>query len=449
MWSMPWIPDNIMTPFEYDVNPFKNDDPSGHPGQVWEVDGILDDGSGTLSAGRWKSHGDDWFGAAKVSRSSFRKRLPCTIVKSPTQKMTTSGKKREDYDPMGTPPKLEDEDLDQIRVPEGSLFVELYATHNLNNPSASGDLYSYFVPTHQWYLDLSRTAPPGKDDPANPSHSATYPVWRLAISKPHVAANGAPPGETTKSPRDFVDRRYPDTAETASFDPEQYTTDPNPSIGSLLPAALQTTPNADKIQLDRFVWFANLNPTPNSTSSAKDGDRTYYGRQYFNPYVPNTAFVPAGGYTVVGPRDVTYIGSVRNTTGTGQKWGVPSGHKISLSVMASANPQLGITDYGGGTNYPDETQIKPPVAIVAAANLPATPMNTWAAAAAPSGIGMSVSEPLPQGNYYPQPQHLNPATGKKDAYDDLTSPTGMFSKFAARNQSTICDAGGAIPRCTG
>ena len=35
-----------------------------------------------------------------------------------------------------------DTDLDQIRIPEGSLFVELYAPHNSNNQVLSGDLYT-------------------------------------------------------------------------------------------------------------------------------------------------------------------------------------------------------------------------------------------------------------------------------------------------------------------
>ena len=76
----------------------------------------------------------------------------------------------------------QDPDLDQVRIPEGSLFVELYAAHNANNPTASGDLYHYDTSSHQWMLNLGAIAPSGND--GNQRTRPQYPVWRLAISKP-------------------------------------------------------------------------------------------------------------------------------------------------------------------------------------------------------------------------------------------------------------------------
>src|SRR5690606_33968196 len=78
-----------------------------------------------------------------------------------------------------------DNDLDHVRSPEGSLYVELYATHNRNNPTASPDLYAYDPTSRQWYLDLSRIAPQGHD---GVNGDTVYPVWRLAISEPHPGA---------------------------------------------------------------------------------------------------------------------------------------------------------------------------------------------------------------------------------------------------------------------
>src|SRR5262249_11686086 len=156
------------------------------------------------------------------------------------------------------------------RIPEGSLFIELYATHNPNNPTASGDLYSYDqVTTKQWYLNLAKMAPAGSD---GINAAAQYPVWRLAISQPHQPANSA---GSTANPLDFGTKEL----DTASYETEQYVGDPN-ATGSLIPGSTQ-----NKVEVDRYVWFSELK----ATNTVRDADRIYYPRaarsQYLNQYI--------------------------------------------------------------------------------------------------------------------------------------------------------------------
>lgn len=434
-------PDNICTPFEYDVNPFVFDDTTNSPSLqygsqkvnlAFEVDGMLD------SRGISDPQSTDHQGTHPWRRLAWGCEAPALLItetlafhdrRVADTKNDPSGKDRNDYNPNATPPQFKDNDLDQVRIPEGSVFIELYAPsphlpvgsggNTISNRTASRDLYIQDPASGEWYLDLAKLAPPGTD---GLGHNASYPVWRLAISKPHVGT-----GATTPSPRVFG-VQHPDSA---TFEPEQYVGDPN-ARGSYL-SAMPGVADTDKVEIDRIVWFAGKPQglKPDDTTH-QNGDRTYYGQQYYNAYVPNTAYVPAGGYAVVGPREVTAIGSRNNSS---QRWGDPSKQRIDLKTMAlGPNIANGMKDANDASNYPTPGQIKQPVTIVAAANPPgpqSLPVNNWtnAATRAPNGIGVSISEPLPQQDYYPEPtaqNPLNPNASKWDAYDSLTTPLNTF-----------------------
>jgi hypothetical protein len=425
-------PDNIMIPFEYDKYPFSNLDPttgqpkdSAHPARTWVVDGILDDGTGTVSPDDSKA----WRGLVWGCKGqpllltetlAFHDRRVADTNKDP------SGKTREDQ-PL---PKTPDPDLDQVRIPEGSLFVELYATHNPYSLQQSGDLYVYNSQSGQWLLDLAKMAPKGNDSSGN---SLAYPVWRLAITRPHVG-----PGNTP-SPRTFLDPTQTNPVpESASLDPDQGPGRPNP--GSLLHKGLESSPQ--DVQIERIVWLANTAPT-NQIGIGRINSDIFYARKYFNKNFTDTAYLSPGSYAVVGPREVTAIGSQTSTSPTnqGQKWGYPSPQRINLNFTG---PTGGITDLTGTLDYPTVgTQIQAPLGIVAAAIPPAAPTaNPWSNVAntaklgptVPStGIGLNVSEPLPQsGTYYTEPTTNNPNSEtpgyqKMDAYDKLDGTgTGTF-----------------------
>jgi len=415
-------PDNIMTPFEYDVNPFTNDDPAGHAGRTWEVNGILDDASSPIP--------DDTSAWRRLVWGCEQQSLLISEVLALHDRRVADTSQDSGHKSKVTDTVNKDPDLDQVRIPQGSLFVELYAAHNPNNPTASGDLYTRQGNT--WYLNLGAMAPAGND---GASASAQYPVWRLAISKPHQAGASPPAGSTSPSPRTFADPAQGKgnaTPSSASFETEQYVGDPN-ATGSLLPSSMSSSLGINtKVLVDRYVWFASQNP---SAASVIDADRIFYAWQYNNPYVASQAYVPPGGYVVVGPRDETSIGSANTSYPPNaaltppQAWGYPSPEKISLSKMAALGAGVSEVD-PAVVDYPDGTQIRAPVTIVAAANRP----SSWPATSAPNGIGVNVSEPLPNDStspYYTQPTNdnlaiTNPLLNQHDAYDNLASPTGTF-----------------------
>ena len=102
--------------------------------------------------------------------------------------------------------------FDQVRIPQGSTFIEIYCTHNGNLPYAPVDLYTLYNPaaawsatSNPWCLNLSKMAPDGN------------PVWRLAISKSRLSNPNAD-FLTATSPNSLA--LHPDTT---TFEP---TTDP-------------------------------------------------------------------------------------------------------------------------------------------------------------------------------------------------------------------------------
>lgn len=133
--------DSIMTPFEYDVNPFNG----------WDVDGIL-------------GSADDNHPDRRVVWGCERPELLIT------ETLAFHDVRTEDLkDPGGT--KAEgDPDYDQRLMPRGALFVELY------NPWAGhdkwpGEFYGKAkAPSGVWGVELNRR------------NTADHPIWRLAIT---------------------------------------------------------------------------------------------------------------------------------------------------------------------------------------------------------------------------------------------------------------------------
>src|SRR5690606_36080520 len=102
--------------------PFTANNTAFSPPRTWEVDGVLNSGDDNQAWRRlvWGCEGQPLlitevlaFHDRRVADTEF----------------DTTGKDRENND---------DDDLDQVRIPEGSLFIELYAPHN-NNAVAATD----------------------------------------------------------------------------------------------------------------------------------------------------------------------------------------------------------------------------------------------------------------------------------------------------------------------
>ena len=310
--------------------------------------------------------------------------------------------KKDPSKPQPTP-FLDDMDFDQVRIPEGSLFLEFYGTRSPNTPNLPRELYTFDAGTNQWYLDLGRVPAGGTD-----------PVWRLSLSD-----------NEANSPSNDVFAKL-----AAKPDTEWLSPGSNPAM------------LCDLVSIDRYVWFSQSAPT--NTGAGPTRDNTFYVKDS-----SLTARVKPGGYLVVGPRPSTAIGSVANGSG-GQTWGVPSNQRIVLNAgtPATGSPAVGVYDVKG---QPNPSVSKPAGAVfgnplpppdgraeTSAAWVAMDRPAGWSGSAGVNGIGLNVSEPL-RSSYYPAPSYSNPLTGVVDAYGPLDS--NSHSSFL----DTPVDRGGGCP----
>ncbi|MCA9228677.1 MAG: hypothetical protein KDA47_23840, partial [Planctomycetales bacterium] len=291
-----------------------------------------------------------------------------------------------------------DNDLDQYRLPEGSLFLEFYCprTRYRNNPILPRELYNIYNngtagdPTDDIaLLDVGRLAPPD-------GAGRRYPVWRTGVTAPHTGAN----------PNIAITTRRNNRPDTITFQPQ-----PDPLD--------LTSGSVPQIPLERFVWFTNQNPATNAFPNAS---ATYYCRQFDSPDGA-TIGVQAGGYLVVGPRNTTYMGSRNVVPAPAVPTFSPSPQKIELSSTNPGGPIV-YTRPSGAVQTPALGQIQRATTIVAAANPPSDWTNV--ANTAPNGIGVSVSEPIPTAaNYYSEPNYRLFGPGTPMDSWELTPGSGM------------------------
>ncbi|MFM8415507.1 MAG: hypothetical protein ACKOCX_12370, partial [Planctomycetota bacterium] len=326
-------------------------------------------------------------------------------------------------DPAPPPPNA-DPDFDQVRLPQGSLFVELHATRNPNLPNPPAELYA-----PDGLLDAGRVAPPN-------GLGWTAPVWRLSIARRDVAA-----GRLKNDPFRML-ATYPDT--------EWLMPHGTSRIGG---DTAVPKPGADKsaaITPDRYVWLCD-EPPPSRAAATINGDSRF-------PHVDNTfhvrsgpsPLVPRGGYLVIGPRESTALGSVKpgpdpnpNDDEAPQTWGVPSAQRITLNSGQPTNdrPAVGVRNLSGGANPngANAPNLPPPgnrpetVAAIVTAPPPASWPNNRPGVGR-TGIGLSVSEPL-RDVYYPEPTQQNDTTKIYDLFGSTGVPNTPFDEDPARHGS--------------
>jgi hypothetical protein len=288
----------------------------------------------------------------------------------------------------------DDMDFDQVRIPEGSLFLELLGTRNPNLPNLPRELYAYDTAANTWYLDIGRVPAGG-----------TEPVWRLAVSTNRALQPSN------------------DIFQKIAANPDTQLLTPGTTAGLL----------AETVAIDRYVWFCAQRPPQTGTGPTRTN--TFYRR---DGSLPEPRVRP-GGYLVVGPRSATAIGSIEGGSGS-QKWGVPSQQQIVLNAGAPAsdnpavgtydlkgqpNPLITASDVGGNTGNalpPPNERVETTATWLAMD--PPTSWTTWNTAwkgVGKTGIGLNVSEPLGTAAYYRCPTEKNPATDVYDAYGPLDS----------------------------
>jgi hypothetical protein len=388
-------PDTIMTPFEYDLNPWDG----------WNVDGDLmsDETTVGLPVGMrgvvWGMEQPDLI--LKETISFHNKRIQDTML--------DPGMTGRD---SGTP-----DDLDQLRLPQGSTFIELFCPRArvVNNPKLPLELYN-----PAGLLDVGRLAPPFPV--AQGGDGAPHPVWQIAISE--YLQDGS-----TVHPNALIGTK-PD-----SFSPEP-TLNPTASPGTI---QLNLFDPSEVLKIERYVWMTTAAPVP----ATGQQDNTFYAE--------GPAGVAPGGYLVIAPRPVTAMGSLDDldpaTFFTGD-----SPQKIDINDTMNGN-QFTVRDLTGTvTSRNAVTQIQNVAVLVASADPPRAGEalvdgSTVTAGAGWDGgtrrIGLNVTEPLPHSGLY----YLFP-TDANDAYTDLsaaappaTLPDKPFDYVAGMPLSTPSVAG--------
>lgn len=383
--------DSVMTPFEYDKNPFDG----------WGVDGNLttDESVSTCPDRRvvWGCEAPELL--ITETLAFHDRRVMDTNLDSGIQK------KRFEWDGTNWVPK--DPDLDQPRIPQGSAFFELYCTHNPTNVVVPGDLYTYDS-TNKWRLKL---------DALSPADGAgrTYPVWRMVISDFKSVT-----GQDVK-------QRLADRPDSVSLEPRQSHGTSHPETDDNFNLQRETI-GGDMVDVDieRIVWFANQSPT-----GYEDEDRIFYRRS-------GSTYLAPGRYLVIGPRQTTSIGALATALGT------PSDRQIQLTSSgvtvkdSSKNDQyLEVLK----SDFSNTTALVQPVETMIVA---ADPPSLWTnkPLTAPMGIGINISEPLPEHNYYTEPTQDNSNnSGIRDAYGSI--PSGPFPDQPedSQNGRPLKDAG--------
>lgn len=290
-----------------------------------------------------------------------------------TQADDNTGRKR--YDAMGTE---RDMSLDQWQIPQGSTYLEFYCPRNRagNNPALPQELYSGN------FLHLGRMSGDGVN-----------PVWRVAIT-------------TTANPTNHPAARATLMPDTTTFEPD--------NMNGLYPLT-----GAVQLPIERVVSFSQFNP----------GNGTATFDVYYNRGGP--VLLAPGNYAVVGSRPVTNFGNVEGPTAN------ETDDTVSPQAFNIGGSTFSATDLSGNAATPvsgPAGSIQQPAGIVCAANPPAWWTN--AAMSAPNGIGINVTEPLPQAGdgmgtnyYYKEPLFAlgvgRPVDGYFDPSMDPADPAAM------------------------
>ena len=326
-------------------------------------------------------------------------------------------------------PTTPDPDLDQYRFPEGSLFLELYASRTTYVPEdnriagTSSSLYDVQtgLPVK---LDLSRMAPA---DTAN--YWGSQPVWRIGINP------STPPGTPDSSLQpnalyqqaatnnDIYQRDF-QAAKSTVLAGNSSSSVPEQRVGSGLFDDLDqlNDPTPNTVSFERMIWFTNTSagslprvPDLAGNNAANDVNPNRQHLVYYNRNT-GTTLLEGGHYAVVGPRRETSIGALENNPETGVAW-LP--RLLKSQLMANTNRPVrsqshqtisldagnvsttlltGVDIYRYRTEWSGVP--KSALGIVCAADTPqdiAPPGSRWSNCF-PDGIGINISIPNPIAN---------------------------------------------------
>lgn len=265
-----------------------------------------------------------------------------------------------------------DDDFDQYRMPQASLFIELYnprtTDHNPLTNLARDNALIPGVPSSLYdlstmKLDLAKRAP------ATPGWGQ-QPVWRIAISEAYTTAtDNLHPQTKLGTPETFqtiTHQRSTElipagaTNETALTGVSNFDRSNNllenieQHIGNDLRHDLSKTshlPNSgvvDAVGFERFVWFTNIRPEvgqriPDILENLKSPPAADWIEEasVYSAHSPG-ASLAGGSYMVIGPRAVTSFGSLTHNQFTGYDYSRDANQTLRETMMTipDSRPQL-------------------------------------------------------------------------------------------------------------
>ena len=457
-------PDSIMTAFEYDVDPLNGWDVDGDISTVDTkasnlTDGIDNDGDGAIDEPDEDQvrRGVVW--GVEAPELVFSESFASHDVRlRDTDRDGGIGTDKSDT----TNP---DPDSDQVRIPQGSMVLELYCPRPTVNtaptsatvlgdqttlPGAPQELYTTDANANS-SLNLSLTAPPV-------GGGVGAPVWRIAITERHDNAAVVPVAKQNENPATLRVTK-PDTA---SFQIEY-------------PDEIDTTAGA--LKYDRFILFQNYGDAAadpvgalTAVKAMIDGNNLISemsAEQVF--YAPTTGALAtananknleAGQFLCLAPRLVTRFGSKESSPGVFP--GLPSEQRLTVSttqgILQARHDGTRITPSMGGATDSHSNALALVIAAPRPTNWPPPPpplpASTWTAATDvfdEDVVGLNVSEPLPNGgSYYPEPMQQYNGTIDSDSVGGPDFPRTdaylNFSDPASSARDTPLDVGiGRVP----
>ncbi len=383
--------DAAMTRFEYDATPFFDLNNTGNsfvPASFWEPE--VAGGARPYSNVVWGLEQPELLLSEGVAFHDYRV--------ADTDKDSGSRAKLADGDT----------DLDQYRLPEGSLFLELYNPRTTSgvqdnnvdayNPAgvASG-LYSA-TGDGETALDLSKVTPPSNS-------WKSQPVWRVVLSEWQ--------NDQAESPREIYGD--PEKRRRILYQISESGANPNNGLPYDLTKVLNPESSGSVLKApkpERIIWFTpsnmadpdnyNTGEVPDLPQGAKPRERIYFNRG-------SNYLLRGGQYLVVGPREETILGSHSNQLMTHTRMESPQ----RIKMMQGHLELVSFRDAGGSTRpanlfFNNDTQEwewvnKPVLTMLAAAHFPQGLENEWRDVldGISPGIGLSISEPLPSpASYY-------------------------------------------------
>ncbi len=277
---------------------------------------------------------------------------------------------------------------DQYRIPQGSLFLELY---NLRTTATVGEDTLPAAPSSLYVQDAgSMKLDLGKLSPNSPTWGR-QPVWRIGISTAETF--GSSPNELlqTNAGSPMVPAisglTYQTAKATAAASGLQY------DLSGARP----------QIDFDRMIWFTDPATLPSQIPNLANESDPNRAHRVFRVKNVASPYLEGGSYAVIGPRQTTYIGSQTSTASPPTH--LPSPQRIELT-------NTGVTTYkldGNAESYPvgaGGSAVKPALGLIAAADVPSNPWiaNLVVPAQGLYGVGLNISEPISSPTtYYPRP----------------------------------------------